>query len=111
VTCHFCRQVGQVTCHTCRQMKNSICVAGQIWGRNDLRGRLPAFATLFCIIFFGLFALFMSMHFKPQKLDIVLKKNHHHLSSALTIRYRRAEVLVKTLLYIDIFILFSALEL
>jgi hypothetical protein len=42
-----------------------------------------------------LFVLFMSIHFKPQKLDIILKIIHHHLSSASTIRYRRAEVLAK----------------
>jgi hypothetical protein len=53
-------------------------------------------------MFFGLFALFMSMHFKPQKFDIVLKRIHHRLSSASTIRYRRAEVPAKVLLSIDI---------
>jgi hypothetical protein len=47
--------------------------------------------------------LFMSMHFKPQKLDIILKRIEYHLSSASTIRYRRAEVLAKVLLSIDIF--------
>jgi hypothetical protein len=57
---------------------------------------------MFCIIFFYLFVLFMSMHFKTQKLDIVLKRIHHDLSLALTIRYRRAEVLAKVLLSIDI---------
>jgi hypothetical protein len=46
----------------------------------------------------------MSMLFKPQKLDILLKRIHHRLSSASTIRYRRAEVLAKVLLSIDIFI-------
>jgi hypothetical protein len=45
----------------------------------------------------------MPMHFKPQKLDIVLKIIECDLSSASTIRYRRAEVLAKVLLSIDIF--------
>jgi hypothetical protein len=44
----------------------------------------------------------MSILFKPQKLDIVLERIHHYLSSASTIRYRRAEVLAKVLLSIDI---------
>jgi hypothetical protein len=60
--------------------------------------------SLLCLTFFDLFALFMSMLFKPQKLDIMLKRIHYHLSSALTIRYRRAEVLAKVLLSIDIFV-------
>jgi hypothetical protein len=55
------------------------------------------------LILFELFVLFMSMHSKPQKLDIILKRIHHHLSSASTIRYRRAEVLAKVLLSIDIY--------
>jgi hypothetical protein len=46
----------------------------------------------------------MDIHFKPQKLDIVLKRIKFHLSSASTIRYRRAEVLAKVLHSIDIFI-------
>jgi hypothetical protein len=58
---------------------------------------------MLCFIFFDLFALFMSMHFKPQKLDIILKRIHHDLSSASSIRYRRAEVPAKVLLSIDIF--------
>jgi hypothetical protein len=45
----------------------------------------------------------MSILSKPQKLDIVLKRIHHHFSSASTIRYRRAEVLAKVLLSIDIY--------
>jgi hypothetical protein len=44
----------------------------------------------------------MSMHFKPQKLDIILKRINHHLPSVSTIRYRQAEVLAKVLLSIDI---------
>jgi hypothetical protein len=62
------------------------------------------------LIFFYLFALFMSMHFKPQKLDIVLKKIECDLSSASTIRYRRAEVLAKVLLSIVIFCINSLLR-
>jgi hypothetical protein len=58
--------------------------------------------SMLCLIFFDLFVLFMSMHFKPQNHDIILKRIHHHLSSASTIRYRRAEVLAKVLLSIDI---------
>jgi hypothetical protein len=46
--------------------------------------------------------LFISMLFKPQKLDIVLKRIEYDLSSASTIRYRRAEVPAKVLLSIDI---------
>jgi hypothetical protein len=45
----------------------------------------------------------MSMPFKPQKLDIVLKRIQRDFSSASTIRYRRAEVLAKVLLSVDIF--------
>jgi hypothetical protein len=44
------------------------------------------------------------MHFKPQKLVIIFKRIHHHLSSASTIRYRRAEVSAKVLLSFDIFL-------
>jgi hypothetical protein len=44
------------------------------------------------------------MLFNPQKLDTVLKRIHYHLSSESTIRYRRAEVLAKVLLSIDILI-------
>jgi hypothetical protein len=57
---------------------------------------------MFCLMFLDLFALFMSMLFKPQKIGIVLKRLQHDLSSASTIRYRRAEVLAKVLLSIDI---------
>jgi hypothetical protein len=59
---------------------------------------------MLCLIFFDLFVLFLAMHFKPQKFDIILKRIHHHLSFASTIRYRRAEVPAKVLLSIDIFL-------
>jgi hypothetical protein len=58
---------------------------------------------IFCLIFFDLFILFMSMHFKSQKLDIILTRIQHDLSSASTIRYRRAEVPAKVLLSMFIF--------
>jgi hypothetical protein len=43
------------------------------------------------------------MHLKPQKIDIVLKRIHYHLSSASTIRYRQAEVSAKVLLSMVLF--------
>jgi hypothetical protein len=47
------------------------------------------FNSVYCILQFIRFI--WSMLFKPQKLDIVLKRIECHLSSASTIRYRRAE--------------------
>jgi hypothetical protein len=61
---------------------------------------------MFCLIFFDFFVLFISIPFKPQKLDIVLKRIEYDLSSASTIRYQRAKVLEKVLLSIDIFIFY-----
>jgi hypothetical protein len=52
---------------------------------------------MFCPIFFDIFFLFMSNLFKPQKL-IILKRIQYDLSSASTIRYRRAKVSAKVLL-------------
>jgi hypothetical protein len=66
--------------------------------------------SLLCLTFFFLFALLMPMLFRPQKLDIMLKRIECHLSSASTIRYRRAEVLAKVLLSIDIFFIPSLKE-
>jgi hypothetical protein len=60
------------------------------------------FNVVFCILRFIRFI--WSMLFKPQKLDIVLKRIQHNISSTSTTRYRRAEVLAKVLLSVDIFI-------